>query len=577
MRHGWSGPSAEGRPISARSRAGSCVASGPPARHPPIRSHRRAAPRTAPLPGRRFRGRAPPSHQPRGQSPRDRDARRRADRPRPARVRRRGRPRSRSRSRRRTRSAARRGRRRQSESARPAQVACCPSMSPACGIIPGTVPDHCREHRPVNAGAVSSLRIVPVAVLVAELQGKNRSNTASALQLAFFQIVTAFPKESRVAVVTVAACNGRRAARARRSASSDSWSEGYVSRPRGLVALRVGCRDLQHLRPLRQSSAAPRAEGSAAPAGGQGAGRRSTGPGRSGPGVSRQRTERPPGVGFPKRRHPRSDRIPLSTPPASTQRRPRRDSSPKRQHPRSDRIPLSTPPASTQRRPRRIRARSGESREATESHSLSPSPRAPNAARGGFEPEAARAAKRPNPTLYAAREHPTPPAGGDSSPKRREPRSDRIPLSTPPASTQRRPRGGFEPEAARAAKRPNPTLSVSASTERRPRGEFDPEAARAAKRPNPTLSAAREHRTPPAGGIRARSGESREATESHSLRHYEPRGRVVAERVSTDFRFPATSDIVPPSPAQKHSRNRLSRTCHLLSSVDFRCHPENNW
>ena len=128
---------------------------------------------------------------------------------------------------------------------------------------------------------------------------------------------------------------------------------------------------------------------------------------------------------------------------------------------------------------------------------------------GGFEPEAARAAKRPNPTLRPPAGAPThargrgirarsgesrgateshslrltlqpqprsQPTQGDSSPKRREPRSDRIPLSPP-----------------------NPR--------------------------NPS------HGRSPPEGIRARSGESRGATESHSLRHYEPRGRVVAERV----------------------------------------------
>ncbi len=197
----------------------------------------------------------------------------------------------------------------------------------------------------------------------------------------------------------------------------------------------------------------------------------------------------------------------------------------------------------------------------------------PSAHGVGFEPEAARAAKRPNPTLSGhyepkGRAVPTPPAsapsspaGWDSSPKRREPRSDRSPLSPPPVSAPSYARRGDSSPKRREPRSDRIPLSPAITS---PRGE-------------PCLRPPQAHRARPRGGIRARSGESREATESHSLRHYEPRGRVVAERVSTDFRFPATSEVVPPIPAKKHYRKRLPRTGHLPSSVDFRCHPENNW
>ena len=119
------------------------------------------------------------------------------------------------------------------------------------------------------------------------------------------------------------------------------------------------------------------------------------------------RTLRPQtGDSSPKRRQPRSDRIPLSPPSRRrTDPCPRTgNSSPNRREPRSDRIPLSPPsPRRTDLCPRTgIRARSGDSRGATESHSLRLTPATPATVAAhprGFEPEAARAAKRPNPTL----------------------------------------------------------------------------------------------------------------------------------------------------------------------------------
>ena len=151
----------------------------------------------------------------------------------------------------------------------------------------------------------------------------------------------------------------------------------------------------------------------------------------------------------------------------------------------------STPPQARRAGPAKgIRARSGDSRGATEAHSLRPRKRAERGPRRGFEPGAATAAERPKPTLYAPASAPSGAREGDSSPERRQPRSDRSPLSTPPQARRAGPAKGIR---ARSGDRRGATEAHSL----RPR---------------------KARRAGPAMGIRARSGDRRGATEAHSLR-----------------------------------------------------------